>query len=123
MKNSVILNDQFSIYIAQATQCLRNNESEKAFDIIIKAMQMDPDAPQPHNLLGILHELKGDGNRARRHYRAAYSLDPTFKPACKNLEQICTVLDDKKPRVYDFGDRPEDSGAAFTDNSRGFRRA
>ena len=123
MKNNAIPNDMFSIYIAQAAQSLRNKEFEKAFGLIIETLRLDPDAPQPHNLLGILYELQGDGSRARRHYRAAYSLDPTYKPACKNLEQICTMFDDKKAHIYDYGDEPEDITAAFAGNSPGYKRA
>ncbi|MFB0921456.1 MAG: hypothetical protein QMB62_11350 [Oscillospiraceae bacterium] len=111
MKEPEITNDRFSVNIANAARCLRNNDCENAFKEIIEAMLLNPDAPQPHNLLGILYELQGDGNRARRHYRAAYSLDPTYRPACKNLEQICTVFDDIKQHIYTYGDEPEESAA------------
>lgn len=102
MNNLEIRNDRFTLNITQAAESLQSNDIEKAYIQIIEAMCINPDAPHPHNLLGILYELKGDGDRARRHYRAAYSLDPTYKPACKNLEQICTMFDD--PHIYDFGD-------------------
>ena len=62
------------------------------------------DAPQPHNLLGIYYELGGEIDLARRHYRAAYSLDPTFSPACRNLEQISLALSNERPRIFDFGE-------------------
>jgi len=39
-------------------------------------------------LLGIIGEITGDLSLAGKHYRAAYALDPTFKPACRNLERI-----------------------------------
>lgn len=104
-----IPNEIFTDTITKASNRLRCNDFEEAYDLITEAMRIDPDAPQPHNLLGIWLELKGNGDKARKHYRAAYSLDPSFKPACKNLEQSCTILDNKSPRTYDFGDESEET--------------
>lgn len=104
MKNYTIPNDTFAEIIAHAARCLRSQDFEQAYALITAAMQIDPDAPQPHNLLGIWFALKGNGDKARRHYRAAYSLDPTFGPACKNLETISSVSDDSKLRSFDYGD-------------------
>ena len=104
MKNNGTTNDELTFGLAQAIFCLRNRNFDKAYELITETMRIAPNAPQPHNLLGILYELIGNGDNARRHYRAAYSLDPTFTPACKNLEQLCTISDKSKPRIYDFGD-------------------
>lgn len=104
MNNQANQNDRFSTNIDTATKSLRGNECEKAYDMITEAMHLAPDSPQPHNLLGIYFELKGNDDKARRHYRAAYALDPTYKPACWNLEQICTLLGNTKLRTFDFGD-------------------
>lgn len=109
MKNYDIPNNIFTDKITQAANRLRCYDFEEAYILIAEAMRLDPDAPQPHNLLGIWFALNGNGDKARRHYRAAYSLDPTFSPACKNLEQISTVSDNSKPRSYDFGDEAEES--------------
>ncbi len=109
MKTIESTNEMFVTQITQAASCLRSNDFEKAYDLIAEAMRMEPGAPQPHNLLGIWFELHGNGDKARRHYRAAYSLDPTFSPACKNLEQICTFFDNTYARTYAFGDEPEET--------------
>ncbi len=60
------------------------------YDIICLAMRVFPDAPHPHNLLGILLEQKGQHAAAMRHFRAAYALDPTYLPARQNLESFGT---------------------------------
>ncbi len=104
MKNNEIPNDAFAETITQAAFHLRCEDFDEAYTLITAAMKIDPDAPQPHNLLGIWFALKGDGDKARRHYRAAYSLDPTFGPACKNLETISSVSDNSKLRNFDYGD-------------------
>lgn len=115
MKTFETTNDVFKDRITQAADHLRCCDFETAYDLITQAMHIEPDAPQPHNLLGIWFELRGDGDKARRHYRAAYSLDPTFAPACKNLEQISTAFDNKIPRTYDFGDQTEETSRRETE--------
>jgi Flp pilus assembly protein TadD len=93
--------------IAAAIEKLRHNQLDEAFELILKGMQSDPHAAQPHNLLGIWAELSGCDDKARKHYRAAYALDPTFKPACKNLERICTFIERNEEKRFVFGDEPE----------------
>ena len=94
--------DGFHKQIIEAVLKLQNHEYEKSYKLIVIALSDNPDAPEPHNLLGIWFELNHDHETALRHYRAAYALDPTYKPACKNIERICThsSYDDQS---YDFG--------------------
>ena len=98
------LESNYSQSVSQAVSCLQSFRYEKAYELILRAMEERPDAPQPHNLLGIYYELGGNIDLARRHSRAAYSLDPTFRPACRNLEQISLALSSDRPRIYDFGE-------------------
>ncbi|MGN1163793.1 MAG: hypothetical protein ACI4S4_03185, partial [Candidatus Ornithospirochaeta sp.] len=46
--------------------------------------------PVPQHLLGIMEEKVFEKQKAIRHYRAAYSLDPTYGPAIWNLERLGT---------------------------------
>ena len=108
MNKPELANNRFTQCIVRAANSLRSCDYEKFFELVGEAIRINPDAPHPHNLLGIYYELNGDTNKARRHYRAAYSLDPTYKPACKNLEQICMMFDKGNPHTYDFGDEAED---------------
>jgi Flp pilus assembly protein TadD len=102
MKNTEIRPDDFIKAITQASDSLRSNDIETSRAQIANAMALNMDAPQPHNLLGILYELIGDDSGARKHYRAAYALAPTYKPACRNLERL--VLGEWEPRRnYDYG--------------------
>jgi len=111
MSKSEILSDSFTQHIRQAAARLRRHELAEAYKLIVEAIRINPDAPQPHNLLGIWFELKRDEDKARKHYRAAYALDPTFRPACKNLERICTMFEYRRI-PYDYGDEPEEENTA-----------
>jgi len=78
----------FLAAINKAVSALIAHDFMSSRQIIADAMMMNMDAPEPHNLLGILYELLGDDRAARQHYRAAYALDPTYKPSCRNLERL-----------------------------------
>ena len=92
--------DVFSQTILNAIVSLRKKNMEDGYKLISKALLLNLDAPEPHNPLGILAELKGDDSVARKHYRAAYALDPTYKPACRNLERL--VMFEWGPQIRDF---------------------
>lgn len=82
---------------------LHCNEINEAYKIIMEALHANPNAPEPQNLLGIWNEINGNDDMARRHYRAAYALDPSYRPASKNLERLCIFFEDKRDPA-DFGD-------------------
>jgi len=92
MKRFEIVSSKFSNYIREATNEIHNHEFDKSYKTIINAININPNAPEPHNLLGIWYEFKNDNDLARKHYRAAYALDPTYKPASENLERVCTFF-------------------------------
>lgn len=90
-------------YTTRAANALKSNQKEEAYKIIIDALNAHPNSPEPQNLLGIWNEMNGNVDLARRHYRAAYALDPSYKPASRNLERL-THFFDKKREPIDFGD-------------------
>lgn len=98
---------QFKSHIREIVEKLSCDVLEGAYKLIIEDLSNFPDAAEPHNLLGIWHELNGNKDKARKHYRAAFALDPTFKPACRNLERISNIFEYKKI-PYDYGIEPED---------------
>lgn len=100
--------DIFSQTILQAVDSLKKCNINKSFELISRAHILDPGAAEPHNLLGILSELKGDDIAARKHYRAAYALNPTYKPSCRNLERLCIFTWGSQSRIFDFGDESID---------------
>lgn len=103
MNNNEILTNEFINLINEAANHLIKLEYEEAYQYIMKAINKDPNAPQPHNLLGIWYEFKGQNELARKHYRVAYVLNPVYKPASINLERVSTLFLDKHIPV-DFGE-------------------
>ncbi|MFA9466599.1 MAG: hypothetical protein ACERKN_20235 [Velocimicrobium sp.] len=78
------------------------------------AMSKYPHSAIPHNLLGILLEKQNNHVLAMKHFRAAYSLDPTYWPVRHNLdlyasfypighvaydESDCTPKDEEKIKI------------------------
>ena len=92
------LADTVRTYISQG-------ELEKCIPLICRAMESYPHAPHPHNLLGIVLEKKGDHCGAMKHFRAAWALDPTYRPASHNLSTYGTFFS-KGRCAYDEKDLP-----------------
>lgn len=103
MNKIEIISSEFNDYIKEATSELHNNNLVESYKVILKALNSNPNAPEPHNLLGIWYELIGNEDLARKHYRAAYALDPSYKPSSTNLERVCTMFSYEKI-PYDFGE-------------------
>jgi len=96
----------FEDYINSAKMALKEGHFPLAKEKMKKAMNEDPHSPIVHNLYGILEELIKEDNLAHKHYRAAYALDPTYKPAQRNLERILVFGKQTDTLAIDFGDGP-----------------
>jgi DNA-binding NtrC family response regulator len=70
-----------------AKKCVADRHFEAAAEHIKKAMSIDSSRPEAFNFLGALYEIQGDRVEAQKNYRAALSLDPTYKPAQDNLSR------------------------------------
>lgn len=64
---------------------LKQNAYKACMEDICYAMYLHPDAPEPHNLMGILMEKQHNHTGAMKHFRAALDLDPTYLPAQENM--------------------------------------
>ncbi|HEY5525579.1 MAG TPA: hypothetical protein VIK26_09640 [Clostridium sp.] len=96
----------FKNYINKAIRSLQTKDYTTAQEQIKHAILENYNAPEVHNLLGILAELTGDASMACKHYRAAYALDPTYKPVSRNLERITSMYSRIGNENPDFGDKP-----------------
>ena len=70
-----------------AMKLARKRQFHKAIAETKKVIGIDPSNPDGFNLLGQLQETLGDFDSARKNYRAAISIDPTYQPAKDNLSR------------------------------------
>ncbi|MBN2029200.1 response regulator [bacterium] len=69
-------------------KCINEQHFEAAMIHAQKAISLNPSRPEAFNLLGVLFEIKKNKQEAQKNYRAALSLDPSYKPAIQNLHRI-----------------------------------
>lgn len=84
-----------------------NGEFQKCKTLIFGAAEKYPNAPEPHDLLGIVLEKQGDHPAAMKQFRAAWALDPTYLPARQNLDSFGTFFSHGS-YAYDESDCPEE---------------
>ncbi|MEA4895359.1 MAG: hypothetical protein VB064_08850 [Oscillospiraceae bacterium] len=95
--------EDMSILCMTVRELIRTQDYEKCESLLRSAMEKHPHAPEPHNLIGILLEKKGDHPTAMKHFRAAWALDPTYMPARQNLDCYGTFFSRGKC-AYDESD-------------------
>ena len=91
----------------KARSMIERGQDEACWQMLCSAMGQYPDRAEPHNLMGILLEHLGDQPGAMRHFRAAWALDPTYKPAGCNL-QVCGSFPRTAGLVWENRDCPEE---------------
>jgi len=94
----------FENNIKKAIEEIKLKNYSEAKEYIHFAILEDDTSPETHNLLGIIAEFAGNLSLSGKHYRAAYALDPTFKPACNNLERITMFSYRLNRKCIDYGE-------------------
>ena len=84
-------------------EMIGRKDYEECEKLICSAMGMYPHAPEPHNLLGILLETLDDHLLAMKHFRAAWALDPTYRPVRRNLDNYAS-FSERSSAAYDESD-------------------
>lgn len=72
--------------VATVRVLIDDENYQECEELVLDALRFFPHSPQPHNLLGMIFELTSQHDLAMKHFRAAYSLDPTYLPARHNME-------------------------------------
>ena len=80
-------------YLEYAKKCILERDYENAVKFLEKAVSKNISMPEPHNLIGAVYELKSDMLQAKKHYRVALDLDPTYLPAKENLHRSSSSLE------------------------------
>jgi DNA-binding response OmpR family regulator len=97
----------YSTSIELAKRCIGDYHFDAAVEHVHRAIFFDPGRPEAFNLLGALEEIRGNRLNAQNHYRAALSLDPSYKPAMANLERATSAIG-KRTGGIDLGKSDEE---------------
>ena len=75
-----------------AKRAVNERHFNAAKEHVKKAIAVDNSRPEAMNLMGALYEIGNNITEAQKYYRAALSLDPTYKPAQDNLHRSINLL-------------------------------
>ncbi len=86
--NSIIrVEENSEYYIESAKEAILKGDFEKARYYLKEALVTDTSNAIIQNLLGVIEEKLHNKSLAQKYYRAALSLDATYKPADNNLRR------------------------------------
>jgi FixJ family two-component response regulator len=79
---------EYGEHFELAKRCVQERRLDAAVEHVRKAIALDSSRPEAFNLLGGLLEVQGFVDEARKNYRVALSLSPSYKPAQKNMDRL-----------------------------------
>lgn len=71
-----------------ALLALRDDQKERAYELLRQSLVLSPKNPIAHNVMGTISQDTGDVGEAEASYRAALAIDPQHIPALKNLSRL-----------------------------------
>ncbi|MCL2779692.1 MAG: tetratricopeptide repeat protein [Polyangiaceae bacterium] len=80
--------DQFSAHLDRGWDLAQKGDASGASACARRALELDPQSPEVHNLLGYTAALVGDSDEALEHYRQAIALDETYLEAMLNAAEL-----------------------------------
>src|ERR1041384_1356423 len=80
--------DQFSAHLDRGWDLVQRGDTRGAEASARRALELDPQSPEAHNLLGFVAALEGDGEEAIEAYRQAIALDDTYLEAMLNAAEV-----------------------------------
>jgi DNA-binding response OmpR family regulator len=83
----IVKSHDYESFIELAKGCVAERHFDAAAEHVKKAISIDSSRPEAFNFLGALYDVQGNKLEAQKNYRAALSLDPTYKPAQNNLSR------------------------------------
>lgn len=84
--------DQFSAHLDRGWDLAQRGDAHGAASCARQALDLDPDSPEGHNLLGYAAAMGGDAEEALSHYRHAIALDDTYFEAMLNASELLVPL-------------------------------
>ncbi|MBE0534116.1 MAG: response regulator [Phycisphaerae bacterium] len=99
-------NADYDSCLELAKRCVAERHFKAAAEHARKAIARDASRPEAFNFLGALCDVQEEKLEAQKHYRAALSLDPTYKPAQFNLSRSIGTKPDTGHGIL-FGEKGE----------------
>lgn len=86
--------DQLSAHLDRGWDLAQRGDAAGASACARRALELDPQSPEVHNLLGYTAALLGETDEALDHYRQAIALDETYFEAMLNAAEVLIPLGD-----------------------------
>jgi DNA-binding response OmpR family regulator len=83
--------ESFSAHLVAAKRCLNLHAFAKARLHLAKALELNAKSVEAFNLAGVLAELLGDYDKAKKYYERAIKLDKNYEPAQQNMRRLFEV--------------------------------
>lgn len=80
--------DQFSAHLDRGWDLIHRGDLSGALMSAEKGLELDPQSPEAHNLVGFVRAAQGEPEEALEFYRQAIALDDTFVEAMLNAAEV-----------------------------------
>lgn len=92
--------DRFSAHLDRGWDLIIKGDTTRALISARRALDIDEESPEVHNLLGYIHALDGDLDEALEHYRQAIELDEWYiDPLLNAAEILCHTDSDPEEAI------------------------
>ncbi len=99
------MEDQLTAHLDRGWDLAQKGDAPGAIACAKRALEIDPQSPEVHNLMGFAAALEGDAEDALEHYRLAIALDETYFEAMLNAAEIMIApLDDFEGAIAQIED-------------------
>jgi DNA-binding response OmpR family regulator len=80
-------NGSFTGYLRDAKHAINRRHFGDAESLLRQAISINPRSAEAHNLMGVLHESKGERDSSYQAYQAALKADRHYEPARHNMQR------------------------------------
>ena len=80
--------DDFEGHLTASKRLINQRDFTTAKSHILRALELNKNSPEAFNLAGVLAELTGDYDRARKCYGQAIKINKRYEPAQQNMRRI-----------------------------------
>jgi tetratricopeptide (TPR) repeat protein len=82
------MEDQLTAHLDRGWDLAQKGDAPGAIACAKRALEIDPQSPEVHNLFGFASALEGEAEEALEHYRLAIALDETYFEAMLNASEV-----------------------------------